>query len=157
EEIAFVRYYTVTLLSENLYFFTLALTVYCVVRFVQHDSPRWLAGAAVAAGVSALTRPAMMLYLLPSAAIVGMAGFRHRRRLGSAAAASAAFVAIWIVTLLPATYRNYVAAGAPVLISAAPALSFINYNVPPDFDVRIAQKFTGSALSALRVLGEIAV
>jgi hypothetical protein len=158
EEIAFMRHYTVTLLSENLYFFTVALTVYAFVRFVEGGRRTALAACAIAAGLSALTRPAMMLYLVPASLVVYAASFRLKRRHVAAASAAAAFAAIWLATVSPATLRNYIAAGSPVLICTAPAAGFINYNLPPNVDGQLYRnRYDGSTLSLISILGGIAV
>ena len=159
EEIAFMRHYTVTLLSENLYFFTVAVTLYAFVRFVEYGERRWLMWCAVAAGVSALTRPAMMLYLVPAALIVFVVvTYGHRRSVAVAAVATALFVGTWLATVSPATLRNYVAAGSPVLICSAPVVSFINYNLPPNVDGKIYRdQYNGTMWSLGRILGDIVV
>lgn len=158
EELAFIRHYTVTLISENVYFFTSVVTIDQLVRFAQSERRRQLVWAGVAGGVSALVRPAMMPYLGPAALIVAAVSLRMRRGFLRAATAAALLVAAWLVAVSPATTRNYVAAGALVLISSAPAVSFINYNLPPNVDGRIYrdQYLSGSA-SAAGVLARIVI
>jgi 4-amino-4-deoxy-L-arabinose transferase-like glycosyltransferase len=158
EEMAFMRYYTVTLLSENLYFFTVAMTLYAFVRFVESGRRGALVACAIGAGVSALTRPAMLLYLIPAAFVVCVASFRHRRSIAAAAAAAAMFVAIWLATVSPATIRNYIAAGSPVLICDPPVAGFINYNLPPNVDAKqYPARFSSTTLSVAAILVDIAV
>src|SRR5436309_7976466 len=103
EELAFIRHYTATLLSENLYFFAIAVTLYLFVTFVERGDRRTLLGCAIAAGFSALTRPAMMLYLVPAAGIVAIVTYRDRRSRAQAAGATALIVCAWLLTLSPAT------------------------------------------------------
>jgi Dolichyl-phosphate-mannose-protein mannosyltransferase len=158
EELAFMRHYTVTLLSENLYFFTVALTLYAFVRFVDSGALRWLAGCAIAGGVSALTRPAMMLYFVPAALIVMVATYRHSRSVRRSALSAALFCAHWLAAVSPATMRNYVAAGSPVLICSSPVASFINYNLPPGVDGKVYRdRYTGTTWSLAAILGNIVV
>jgi hypothetical protein len=159
EELAFIRHYTVTLLSENLYFFTVAWTVYSFVRFVQRGEKRWLIWCAVAGGVSALTRPIMMLYLAPAALIVFVVvAFERRRSVSASVITTALFVGIWFLTISPATLRNYVAAGSPVLICNVPIMSFINYNLPPNVDGSVYRnRYDGTTWSLAKILGGIVV
>jgi hypothetical protein len=158
EELAFIRHYTVTLLSENLYFFSSAVTIGQLVAFVVTQRRRHLVWAGIAGGLSSLARPAMMMYLGPAALIVGVISLRTRRDGLRAATAVACLCAAWLAAVLPATARNYVAAGAPVLISTSPTASFINYNMPPNVDPRVYrdQYLSGSA-SAITVLARIVV
>ena len=158
EQLDFVRHYTVTLLTENLYVFTTALTLYACIRFVESGSRRMLIAAAVAAGVSALTRPAMMLFLVPGAVVVLIVAWRRQGRPAPACGAAALFVAVWLATVSPATIRNYVAAGSPVLICESPVMSFINYNLPSNVDGRFYRdQYSGTTLSLARILGSIVV
>jgi hypothetical protein len=134
EELAFVRHYTVALLSENLYFLTSAVAVDRLVRFAQGRGDGELIRGGLAAGVSSLIRPALMLYLVPAVLIVAAVQLRMRVTIARAAVSAALLAAVWLATLAPATIRNYVIAGEPVLISNSPTISFINYNLPPTPD-----------------------
>jgi hypothetical protein len=65
-------------------------------------------------------------------------------------------VTAWILAVLPATARNYFAAGEPVLISNSPAGSFINYNTPPNVDERFYRElYLSGKSSAPAVLARI--
>jgi hypothetical protein len=156
EELAFMRHYTVTLLSENLYFLTVPLTVLGLVRFLQHGRRTALVWAGLAAGVSAVTRPAMMLFLIPAVCIVAVASSRARPL--ARAASALVFVASWFAIVLLVTLRNYLVTGVPTLISETPAHSFILYNLPASADANQYMKmYSGGLLSAASVLLRIVV
>ena len=134
EQVSFVRHYTTALLSENLYFLTVALTLYLFVRFAERPERRMVVWCGIAAGFSALTRPAMMMFLVPSTAIVVWISARAVRQWRPAAATGAIFVAAWLATISPATLRNYIVGGSPVLIAQTRLLASINYTLPPGVD-----------------------
>jgi hypothetical protein len=159
EELAFMRHYTVTLLSENLYFLTVPLTVLGLVRFLQSGRRRPLVWAGLAAGVSAITRPAMMLFLVPAALIILAASVRGGQRYRSIAASLGVFIACWFGVVFLITLRNYVVAGQPILISESPAHSFILYNLPPTADARphYMAMYSGGLRSAAQVMLRIIV
>jgi hypothetical protein len=150
QQLDFVRYYTVTLLSENLYFLTVSVTVYLLVRFVQTGERSTAGWAGVAGGVSSLTRPAMMLFLLPSLALVAIAG---RRRTGRAAPHVLAYSAAWMAIVSLATIRNYLVSGHPVLITVGQAWSLVIYNLPASPDaVSYMNAWTGGLISTANIL-----
>ena len=159
EQLDFVRYYTVTLLSENLYVLTASATLYLLARFASEGGWGRLAACGVAAGVSALTRPAMMIYLGPGALVVGATAWLRdvsAGRLARAVGAVALFVAVWLLALTPATVRNYVVAGAPVLIANAPVAGFINYNVPPQVDAKTYRdRYDGRLSTTVGIVWEL--
>jgi hypothetical protein len=158
EELAFIRHYTVTLLSENLYFVTSLVTIDQLVRFVPGQRRGALAWAGLAGGVSSLIRPAMMMYLGPAVVVVAAVSVRVRAGARRAAAAVALFVAVWMAAVSPATIRNYVAAGQAVLITQAPAISFINYNLPPTADApSYHDRYVNGSASVPRILAQILV
>jgi hypothetical protein len=158
EELAFVRHYTVVLLSENLYFLTVPLTVLGLVRFVQHGRRTSLAWAGLAAGASALTRPVMLLYLVPAVCIVLVASMRARQKPTTILASVGVLTACWFLVVSLATIRNYLVAGSPVLICETPAHMFVQYNVPPTVDPRPYMTAYGGGIgSAARILARIVV
>jgi hypothetical protein len=157
EQLDFVRYYTVTLLSENLFFPLVALTVYLFVRFAQ--SGRWwtvMAGAA-AGGLAAATRPTMLLYLPVAMILLPLARLK-RDGFAKAALVPLFVVVCWLAAISPFTYRNYVMSGRPVLITEGQAQTFIEYNLPPSPPATRAQNekylqdFRDSNLSAVIIL-----
>ncbi|MGQ0736166.1 MAG: glycosyltransferase family 39 protein [Acidobacteriota bacterium] len=154
EQLDFVRYYTVTLLSENLFVFTVAATVFALTRFVQEGAVRNLALGAVAGGVSALTRPSIMLMLPLAAGLVALVEWK-RRGASRAAMAAGLLVVLWMAAIAPATVRNYVMSGDPVLISTGQAATFVNYNLPSENADAYRDAFTGTLSSALLVLVRI--
>ena len=132
EQLAFVRHYSVRLLSENLYFLTVALTLDWLVAYVDQGRRLDLMLTGVAAGVSAITRPAMMLYLPFALSVVAIASWKRTATLRSATTAGALLLAGWSAAVLLTTTRNYIVSGFPVvLICNTPSRSFVEYNLPP--------------------------
>lgn len=154
EQLDFVRYYTVTLLSENLFFLLVAATLYLLVRFTQSRGWWWLAGGAVCGGLATATRPTMLLYLPVVAVVIGGAVLvRDGWRRGAAAALLLA--TLWMIAISPITLRNYLVSGSPVLVTAGQGRTFLDYNLPPggaDQNLKYYQSFSGTNLSALKTL-----
>ncbi len=157
EQLDFVRYYTVTLLSENLFFVLVALSVLMLVRFTI-DGKWWtLIAGGVAGGLAAATRPTMLLFLV--LATVGLPLLRLRadgwRR---SAIVPVLFVVCWLGAIAPFTYRNYVMTGRPVLVTEGQARTFIEYNLPPSppadrqKNEKYLQDFRNSNFSAVVIL-----
>ena len=96
EELAFIRHYTVILLSENLYFATVAWTVAALVGFISEGRRALLVSAGVAAGLSSLVRPVMMLYFLPAVAIVMIAAYRQRPHRGPSRRRPCFSISCWL-------------------------------------------------------------
>jgi dolichyl-phosphate-mannose-protein mannosyltransferase len=154
-ELDFTRYYTVTLLSENLYVLTITLALVPFVRWV--GDGRWtdLARAGFWSGVSSITRPAMMMYFVP--ALVLIAFVASRRRWSDMLPAAALTAGLWGLVIAPVTLRNWIVAHRFVLISDGLGESFIKYNLPPSVDPsRYLAQFHGGVASGLRVLARIA-
>jgi hypothetical protein len=110
----------------------------------------------VAGGAAALIRPSMMLFLPPACAIVAAARWRRAgplRALGLAAL----FAAAWMATISPATLRNHIMSGKPVLITAGQAFTFVEFNLPEGDHPQYMEAFDGTILSAGRVLFQIIV
>lgn len=150
EQADFVRYYTVTLFSENLYFVLVAVTLWFLVRHLQQGGWRPLIGAALAGAMASLTRPSMML-LLPAA--IGLIVVARVRADGAVRAmlGAGAFAAVWMVALSPVTLRNYWMSGRAVLITAGQAVTFIVYNIPVN-DPKYFKSFDGSLFNGGLVL-----
>ncbi len=154
QQMDFVRYYTVTLLSENLFFPLVTLSVYLFVRFAL-AGPWWtvMAGAATG-GLAAATRPTMLLYLPVAMLLLPLLRFR-RDGILRAAAIPLVVLVCWMAAISPFTYRNYVMSGKPVLITEGQARTFIDYNLPPDNpagNVKYLEDFRNSNLSAVIIL-----
>jgi len=154
EQAAFVRYYTITLLSENLFFLFVAATIGLLVRFAQEQRWQVLTGAGVCGGFATATRPTMLLYL-PAAAVIVLlvcaitAGWRR------AVVAVAILATTWLLAVAPITVRNYLVSGRVVLVTEGQGRTFIDYNLPPGDSashVKYYEAFTGSNLSAARTL-----
>jgi len=67
------------------------------------------------------------------------------------------YVALWMLTIAPATVRNYYMSGTPVLISSGQAATFVNYNLPSENAQAYRDAFEGSLFSAGKVLVRIMV
>jgi hypothetical protein len=147
----FVRYYTVTLLSENLYVLTAAGMVLALSGHMQYGRSRDAMIAAAWGGLSSLTRPSAMLFLPLAMVLVGATAWR-KAGAPRAAGLAVAFVAVWMAVIAPATVRNAIVSGEPVLISSGQAKSFIDYNMPPGNPKRYLDMFDGSLTSAGAVL-----
>jgi hypothetical protein len=119
---------------------------------VKNGSIRGLALAAVSGGVSAVTRPSIMLLLPLAAIVVAVACWRRSHRFTQSATHALLFGAIWVACLLPATIRNYIMSGDPVLIASGQAATFVNYNLPSVDAEQYRKAFTGTMLSATSIL-----
>lgn len=157
EQVAFIRHYTTTILSENLYFLTVALALYALMRFIATMKLAPLLWAGALTGISALIRPALLLYLPLAMLVIVLASRQRRAPWLRASIAAGVFLSAWMAAVLPATVRNYVVANRFVLISDMPLHSFINYNIPTSGAEEYGRAFTGGILSATYVLGRIAV
>lgn len=156
-ELDFTRYYTVTLLSENAYILTVTLTLGALMRWVQSGRQADLLFAAFFAGVSSITRPAMMMYLFPLLACVAAVSMIRAGSFVRAASAVSLAAVVWFAVIAPVTLRNYVVSGHLVLISDGLGETFIKFNLPPAIDGgTYSQMFTGGVVSGLRVLARIA-
>lgn len=154
QQMDFVRYYTVTLLSENLYFVLVALTVYALVRFCRGGSMAWIVCGGLAAGAAADTRPTMMLFMPIAAILTALAMFLARRYM-RALAAPVVLALCCMAAIAPITYRNFVMSRKIVLVTEGQAPTFINYNLPTtdnQENLKYVQAFRGSNLSAARIL-----
>jgi hypothetical protein len=156
QQSAFVRWYTVTLLSENLYYLTVAACVLMVVRFVHRQRTADLVLAGAIGGASALTKPSMMLYLVPAIIVIALAVRPPRRAVGIARALGI-FGISWFAVVSLATIRNYVVSGDPVLIVTGQAWSFIIYNLPdiPGSHQHYAARWGGSLWSTAMLLWDM--
>lgn len=151
EQADFVRYYTITLFSENLYYVLTATTVLFLVRHHSHGRTGDLIIAAIAGALASWTRPSMML-LLPFAALTIV--FVQWRSGGSARKSltdAIVFVSTWMVCLTPITIRNYIMSGRAVLLTAGQGASFVAYNMPVD-DKRYFAGFDGTLFNAATIL-----
>ena len=125
-ELDFARYYTVTLLSENLYILTVTLTLVPFIRWVQRGAPADLAWTGFWGGMSSITRPAMMTYFVPALALVAFVSFRKSRQLRTAILSTALAAAVWSATIAPVTLRNWFVAHRLVLISDGLGPTFVS-------------------------------
>jgi hypothetical protein len=150
EQADFVRYYTVTLFSENLYFVLAASTVLFLVRYHRSGRTGELVGAALAGAMASITRPSMMLLLPFALLLIAVERWRNggiRRLLTDAAV----LATVWMVALTPITIRNYLMSGRAVLITAGQGATFIMYNMPVS-DPRYFKGYDGTLFNAAKVL-----
>lgn len=105
------------LLTENLLIPLVPLVLLLLARAATGGAWRWVGMGGIALGLAALTRTTPLALLLPAALILAV-GFR-RAGLGRGAALLrvAAFTAVCLLTVSPATIRNYVVSGRPVVIT----------------------------------------
>ena len=134
-EIDFVRYYTTTLISENLYVLTVTGCLAAFARWAQLGQPRLLVLAGMLGGLSAVTRPAMMVFFVP-AMLVTIAMARTKRIDWSWPAAVAIVAVAWLAVVLPFTARNWIVSRQPVLISSGQERAVVVLNVPPSIEPR---------------------
>jgi hypothetical protein len=150
EQADFVRYYTVTLFSENLYFVLATATVWFLMSHHSSGKRRDLVAAGALGALAAWTRPSIML-LLPFA-LIGIAYSRWRMgALRKVAIDALVFVASWMATIAPITIRNYVMSGNPVLLTSGQGATFVAYNMPVD-DKMYFQGFDGTLFNAAMIL-----
>jgi len=155
-QLDFVRYYTVTLLSENLYVLPVALTVYFLVWFAQSRSPAALILAGLSGGIAALTRPSMMMFLPLSMVLVAIVERRGGERFTEAMRSMLVYGAAFMAMVLLATIRNYVVSGQAVLITAGQGGTFIEYNAPTTSAIAAYKSaWTGTMASAAWILMRI--
>ena len=156
-ELDFIRYYTITLLSENVYVLTVTLCLLAFARWARTGRVAALIQAGAWAGISAATRPAMMMFLLPALAVTMAIAFRQRRGWWPWQAAGIAG-ASWMAVVLPFTIRNWVVARRLVLISDGLGGGFIVHNVPPGVDAATyLNSYTGGIGNSLAVLWRVAI
>jgi len=154
EQMDFVRYYTVTLLSENLFVVLVALTLYLFVRFVREGQWWTVVVGAAAGGLATATRPTLLLFL-PVAMILLPLARLGRDRVVRAAAVPLVVIVFWLGAISPFTYRNYVMTGKTVMLTEGQAGTFIEYNLPnrdAAGNLKYFEAFTGSMASAVRIM-----
>ncbi len=150
EQADFVRYYTVTLFSENLYYVLAAATVLFLVRYHSHGRTGDVIAAAIAGALASWTRPSMML-LLPLAALTILIVQWRSAGTRKAVFDVMAFGAVWIAALMPITIRNYIMSGRAVLLTAGQGASFVAYNMPVD-DKSYFAGFDGTLFNSATIL-----
>ena len=154
-EIDFIRYYTVTLLSENLYIFTVTACLIHFARWASSGSRTMLLSAGVWAGISAATRPAMMMFFVPAVLVVVALELRRAER-RARVATPLIFAGSWLAAVAPFTVRNWIVARRLVLISDSLGGTFIVHNVPPPIDpAPYLERYSGGILASFNVLWQI--
>ncbi|MGQ0736165.1 MAG: glycosyltransferase family 39 protein [Acidobacteriota bacterium] len=129
EQAAFVRYYTVTMLADNLYVLPVALAVWSLTRFANQGHLRSLALAGFWVGVAALTKPSMLAFFALALPLV--AGLSVGAGAGGAVRRMTLFAGVALLVIGVATARNVIAAREAVLITKGQGPTFIHYALPP--------------------------
>lgn len=156
-ELDFARYYTVTLLSENLYILTVTLTVVPFVRWVRRGERADLLRIAFWGGVSTITRPPMMLYLLPALALVAFISAKRTRRLTTSLLSVGLVAVVWLAVVAPVTARNVIVAHRFVVISDFGGSALIYFNMPASVSAaQYGDRFRGTVGSGLKIVAQIA-
>lgn len=156
-ELDFVRYYTITLLSENLYVLTVTMCLVAFGVWARTQRTAALIQAGLWGGISAVTRPAMMMFFIPALFTAGAIALRHRRRQW-ALIAPAVVGASWLAVVLPFTLRNWIVARKLVLISDSLGGTFIVHNVPSGTDPQTyLTGYAGGIFGSIAVLLRIAI
>jgi hypothetical protein len=156
-ELDFVRYYTVTLLSENVYILTVTLAIVPFVRWIRLAHRSDLVRMGVWGGVSTITRPSMLFYLFPALALVALVAFGRGRRVSAAVGAVSIAAATWLLTIAPVTLRNLLVSHRLVLVSDVPSASVLTYNIPASLSAaEYGARWRGTFGSALKVVAEMA-
>lgn len=155
-ELDFTRYYTVTLLTENLYVLTVALTIPPLVRWIRSGERADLIRFGCWGGISTMTRPPMLLYLFPALALIALVDMQRSRRVGAAIASVAVAAAAWAAAVAPTALRNIVVAHRFVLVSEVARSSIVKYNLPPSVDpAAYDERAGGTFTAALGVLARV--
>jgi hypothetical protein len=150
EQADFVRYYTVTLFSENLYFVLVAATVLFLMNYHDHGRKRDLIAAGIAGALASWTRPSMMLVLPLALAGIAYGAWRAGTLLRGAIDA-VVLVTAWMATVAPITLRNYLMSGRAVLLTSGQGATFVAYNMPVD-DKMYFKGFDGTLFNAAQIL-----
>jgi hypothetical protein len=155
-ELDFTRYYTVTLLSENLYILTVTLTIVPFARWMRDGARTDLLRMGFWGGVSTVTRPPMLLYLFPALLLIAIVSIQRSRRVRIALVSATIVAATWLAMVAPATLRNIIVAHRYVLVSDVQSSSVLTYNLPPTVSAaEYGARFLGTFASALNVIGQI--
>ena len=154
-ELDFIRYYTITLLSENLYVFTVSCCLLAFTRWAASGQTSWLVLAGVWGGISAATRPVMLMFAPFAAAVALAIAYRHRRHPGPIAA-PLTLAAAWTAVVMPFTIRNWIVSKQFVLISSGQGGAVIEHNVPKPIDpAPYIDAFRSGAASTVSVLWRV--
>jgi dolichyl-phosphate-mannose-protein mannosyltransferase len=156
-ELDFVRYYTVTLLSENIYVLTVPMAVLPFSRWMRTGARADLVRMGIWGGVSTVTRPPMLLYLFPALALIVLVSTRRARRLGAALAPAAITATTWIAVVALTALRNIVVAHRWVLVSDVQSSSVLTYNIPASVSAaEYGARWRGTFGSAFYVISQMA-
>jgi len=153
-EIDFTRYYTTTLLSENLYILTVPLSIASLARWARDQHSRDLVAGALWAGVSSITRPGMLIALLPMLVVIAIVA---ARRSNNAWWSASIALAAWMFPVSLTAIRNWVAASRFVLVSDGLGGAALKYNIPASVDpAPYLAADTGGILSSITVIARVA-
>ena len=156
-ELDFIRYYTITLLSENLYVFTVSCCLLAFARWAASAQTSWLVMAGVWGGISSATRPVMLMFAPLAAAAALAIAYRHLRQ-PRPIAAPLTLAAAWTALVLPFTLRNWIVSKQFVLISSGQGGAVIEHNVPKPIDpAPYLAAFHSGAASTVAVLWRVLI
>lgn len=154
-EVDFIRYYTVTLLSENVYILFVTLCLRAFAGWARSGATRALVQAGCWAGLAAATRPAMMMFFGPALLIAALVAMRMGQA-WSAVRSAAIVAASWLAVVAPFTLRNWIVSRKLVLISDSLGAGFIVYTVPPPVDPSVyLSGYSGGIVNSAAVLWRI--
>ena len=153
-EVDFTRYYTVTLLSENLYILTVSLSIASLARWARDHRNQDLLIGGLWAGVSSITRPGMLIALLPMLVVIAIVA---TRRSSSGWRPAAIALAAWMAPVSLTAIRNWVVASRLVLVSDGLGGGVLKYNIPESVDpAPYLAAYTGGIFSSAIILARIA-
>ncbi|MEQ1869229.1 MAG: glycosyltransferase family 39 protein [Vicinamibacterales bacterium] len=126
-EMDFVRYYTASIFTDNLYYPLVAASVYALVRLDRRPSTAVAVAAGILGGLATITRPSM-LFVLPLVLIwaywpTSPAPARTKSAIVRTAVA-------WAAVIATVTLRNWIVSGRVVLIAES-SLQVIMFLAPP--------------------------
>ena len=154
-QVDFIRYYTITLLSENFYVLPVTLCLRAFGQWARSGATRALVLAGWWAGLSAATRPAMMMFFIPALVVALAIAARRRFPVGPGRAA-VVLAASWLAVVAPFTLRNWLVSRQLVLISDSLGGGFIAHALPPHIDPSpYMQGYGGGVIGSAGVLWRI--
>jgi hypothetical protein len=129
-ELDFVRYYTVSVFTDNLYYPLVAGAVALMWHSDRDASWRSASLAGLLGGLATLTRPSMIFVLpLVAAWFFTTRGQRGDRRRSAALVLST----VWMLVVFLATLRNWLVSGRFVLLAES-SLQILFFLAPPDIN-----------------------
>jgi hypothetical protein len=126
-ELDFVRYYTVSVFTDNLYYPLVAFAAYELWRLETNEDSRSAIAAGVLGGLATITRPSM-LFVLPL--LLAWSSRRFRSGLPFIGSRMLVVAASWVAVIAVVTFRNWLVSGRVVLIAES-SLQVLFFLAPP--------------------------